>query len=204
MAKYHHGNLRNTLIEVATELLAEEGTHALSLRKMAQRAGVSHNAPYMHFADKEAVLAGIAEEGFRLLAIEIESAIATADTSTYGRLIAASSAYIRFALDRPNHLQVMFRPYEVEKYPSLLAASQAALNCLFELVKSGQENHTLIAGNPHQMTKSIWAMVHGVAVISIAYQTNMLLPENTSIDDGVASVFVGFLLDGLATKKACS
>jgi AcrR family transcriptional regulator len=201
MAKYHHGNLRNTLIKVATELLAEEGTHALSLRKMAQRAGVSHNAPYMHFADKEAVLAEIAEEGFRLLAIEIESAIATADTSTYGQLIAASNAYIRFALDRPNHLQVMFRPYEVEKYPSLLAASQAALNCLFELVKSGQENNTLIAGDTHQMTKSIWAMVHGVAVISIACQTNMLLPENVSIDEGVATVFVGFLLDGLATKK---
>jgi AcrR family transcriptional regulator len=199
MAKYHHGNLRNTLIKVATELLAEEGTHALSLRKMAQRAGVSHNAPYMHFADKEAVLAEIAEEGFRLLAIEIESAIATADTSTYRQLIAASNAYIRFALDRPNHLQVMFRPYEVEKYPSLLQASQSALNCLFELVKSGQENNTLIAGNTHQMTKSIWAMVHGVAVISIAYQTNIFLPENTSIEEGVASVFVGFLLDGLAS-----
>jgi AcrR family transcriptional regulator len=201
MAKYHHGDLRNTLIKVATELLAEEGTHALSLRKMAQRAGVSHNAPYMHFADKEAVLAEIAEEGFRLLAIEIESAIATAENSTYRQLIAASNAYIRFALDRPNHLQVMFRPYEVEKYPSLLAASQTALNCLFELVKSGQENHTLIAGDTHQMTKSIWAMVHGVAVISIAYQTNILLPENASIEDGVASVFVGFLLDGIATKK---
>ena len=62
--KYHHGNLRNKLIAIATELLSEEGAHSLSLRKISQRAGVSHNAPYMHFADKEAVLAAIAEEGF--------------------------------------------------------------------------------------------------------------------------------------------
>jgi AcrR family transcriptional regulator len=75
MAKYHHGNLRNALIAIATELLAEEGVHALSLRKMAQRAGVSHNAPYMHFADREAVLVAIAEEGFRLLSVEVESTI---------------------------------------------------------------------------------------------------------------------------------
>ena len=54
MPKYHHGDLRNTLIEIATVLLAEEGVHGVSLRKMAQQAGVSHNAPYMHFADKEA------------------------------------------------------------------------------------------------------------------------------------------------------
>ena len=82
MAKYHHGNLRNALLAIATELLVEDGIQALSLRKMAQRAGVSHNAPYMHFADKEAVLAAIAEEGFRRLAIEVEAAISQAGQSS--------------------------------------------------------------------------------------------------------------------------
>jgi AcrR family transcriptional regulator len=205
MPKYHHGDLRNTLIEIATVLLAESGVHGVSLRKMAQQAGVSHNAPYMHFPDKESVLAAIAEEGFRLLVVEVQSAISRSGASTRQQLIAASNAYVNFAIDRANHLQVMFHPFDVEKYPSLLAASQALLNLLFELVKSGQDKGELKAGDAHAMTKSIWAMVHGIATISlakpsrmkIAHKTNSLLPEQSSTTD-VVDRFVNFLLDGLA------
>ena len=187
MTKYHHGNLRNTLLTIAVELLAEDGVHALSMRKMAQRAGVSHNAPYMHFRDKDAVLAAIAEEGFILLAIEVESAIAKADKSARQQLIAASETYVRFALDRADRLQVMFRPIEVEKYPKLLEVSQASLNRLFEIVKAGQENGELRSGNPHEMTKAIWTMVHGIAALSIAYKT-LLLPEKNSVEDVVRTL----------------
>ena len=196
MTKYHHGNLRNTLLTIAVELLAEDGVHALSMRKMAQRAGVSHNAPYMHFRDKDAVLAAIAEEGFNLLTIEVESAIAKADKSTRQQLIAASETYVRFALDRADRLQVMFRPIEVEKYPNLLEVSQASLNRLFEIVKAGQEKGELRSGDPHEMTKAIWTMVHGIAALSIAYKT-LLLPEKNSVEDVVITL-MNYLLDGLA------
>lgn len=196
MSQYHHGNLRNALLTIATELLSEDGVHSLSLRKMAQRAGVSHNAPYMHFADKEAVLAAIAEEGFRLLLVEVESAISHANTTRL-QLIAASNAYVNFALNHPNHVQVMFCPYDAEKYPSLLEASQASLNRLFELVKIGQERGELISGDTQAMTKSIWAMVHGVATLSIAYKTNILSPGKTSTEETI-SVFIDCLLAGLA------
>jgi AcrR family transcriptional regulator len=197
MVKYHHGNLRNLLIEIATELLAEEGVGDLSLRKIAQRAGVSHNAPYMHFADKEAMLVAIAEASFRLLATEVESAISTAGDGNREQLMAASNAYVRFALDRPNRLQVMFYPYDELKYPKVLEAARASLDRLFQLVKAGQERGELIAGNTLEMTKAIWAMVHGIATISIAYKTKMLLPDKTSTEESV-SVFVKLLLDGLA------
>jgi AcrR family transcriptional regulator len=196
MAKYHHGNLRNALIEIATELLAEEGVHALSLRKMAQRAGVSHNAPYMHFADREAVLVAIAEEGFRLLSVEVESTISQASTTRL-QLIAASNAYVNFAINHPNHMQLMFCPYDEERYPSLLESSRASLHCLFKLVEIGQENRELISGNTQEMTKAIWAMVHGVATLSIAYKTNNLLPGKISTEETI-SVFINCLLDGLA------
>jgi AcrR family transcriptional regulator len=196
MAKYHHGNLRNALIEIATELLAEEGVHALSLRKMAQRAGVSHNAPYMHFADREAVLVAIAEEGFRLLSVEVESTISQVSTTRL-QLIAASNAYVNFAIDHPNHMQLMFCPYDEERYPSLLESSRASLHRLFKLVEIGQENRELISGNTQEMTKAIWAMVHGVATLSIAYKTNNLLPGKISTEETI-SVFINCLLDGLA------
>jgi AcrR family transcriptional regulator len=197
MAKYHHGNLRNTLLVIATELLAEEGVHSLSLRKMAQRAGVSHNAPYMHFADKEAVLAAIAEEGFRLLAIDVESAISKSRDGSRQQLIAASEAYVCFAINHADHLQVMFQPTDVDKYPTLLEVSQASLNRLFALVKLGQENGEFRPGDTYEMTKAIWAMVHGVATLSIAYQTVILLPGKNSGED-VVTVLVNYLLDGLS------
>jgi AcrR family transcriptional regulator len=197
MAKYHHGDLRNTLIAIAIELLGEEGTHGLSLRKIAQRAGVSHNAPYMHFADKEALLAAISEASFRLLSIEVESAISTAGNSTRQQLMAASNAYVNFALDRPERLQVMFYPYDAVKYPRAIEASQLSLNRLFEIVKTGQENGSLIPGNTEEMTKAIWAMVHGIATISIAYQTNILASVNLSTEQSTA-IFINLLLDGLS------
>ncbi len=197
MTNYHHGDLRNTLIAIATELLAEEGVQGLSLRKMAQKAGVSHNAPYMHFADKQAVLAAIAEAGFHLLAVEVESATATAGKSTRQQLVAACTAYVNFAIDRANHVQVMFHPFDLEQYPSLLAASQVALNLLFAIVKSGQINGELKSGDPHAITKAIWAMVHGVATISIANRTTNLLLKN-DLGENTVSVFISFLLDGLA------
>jgi AcrR family transcriptional regulator len=198
MPKYHHGDLRNALISIATELLAEDGLHALSLRKMAQRAGVSHNAPYMHFADKEAVLVAIAEEGFRLLAVDVESAISQAGSGTHEQLIVASQAYVRFALGHPDHVQVMFRPVDEAKYPSLVKTSQLSLNRLFELVKSGQEKGELNSGDPQAMTKAIWAMAHGISAISIAYKTS-IMPSTKSSSEDITSMFVSFLLDGLAS-----
>ncbi|WP_392481408.1 TetR/AcrR family transcriptional regulator [Nostoc sp. C110] len=195
--KYHHGNLRNKLIAIATELLSEEGAHSLSLRKISQRAGVSHNAPYMHFADKEAVLAAIAEEGFRLLSVQVETAIKEVNKDTKQQLIAASSAYVNFALEHSNHLQVMFCYYNPEKYPSLIEVSQTSLDQLFKIVQAGQKDGTLIAGNPHEITKTIWALVHGVAAISIAYESKIILPEKKSAQE-VVSTFVTLLLNGLA------
>jgi AcrR family transcriptional regulator len=198
MAKYHHGNLRNVLITSAIALLAEEGVHGLSLRKISQRAGVSHNAPYMHFADKEAVLAAVAEEGFRQLAVQVAGAIAHSEDNTRQRLITVSRTYVNFALSHPHHVQVMFHPTDVAKYPTLVEASQISLNQLFEIVKSGQVKGELIAGDTHSMTKAIWAMVHGVAMILIADRPeDVIAVEKVAIEEKVA-IFISFLLDGLA------
>jgi hypothetical protein len=101
--------------------------------------------------------------------------------------------------------ELAFCPYDAEKYPSFLKASQASLNCLFELVfelvKVGQERGELKAGNLQEMTKAIWAMVHGVATLSIAYKTNILLPEKTSTEETI-SVFIDCLLYGLAATTS--
>src|SRR5262245_42493142 len=99
-ASYHHADLRPALLAAARRLLAECGAEALSLREVARKTGVSHNAPYRHFADRQALLAAVAAEGFATLAERTRAAGATA--AARRRLGPIGAAYVRFALDEPN------------------------------------------------------------------------------------------------------
>ena len=67
MNTYHHGDLKNALIQAGIEILSIEGVKGLSLRRVAKRAGVSHAAPYAHFKDKQALVAAISTEGYKKL-----------------------------------------------------------------------------------------------------------------------------------------
>ena len=98
MSTYHHGELRPTLLGTAAKILEKEGRDAISLRDLARRAGVSHNAPYRHFADREALLAALAEEGFTLLAAALEGKLWREQ----------ATAYLRFALANPERFRLLF------------------------------------------------------------------------------------------------
>src|SRR3979411_2879504 len=104
---YHHGHLREALLQAAIQLIAEVGPAGFTLREVARRADVSHNAPYRHFPDREDVLAAVAAQGFR----ELDEAMLAAlrqKRSQVGRLKRAGLAYVEFALRRPEHFTVMF------------------------------------------------------------------------------------------------
>jgi AcrR family transcriptional regulator len=98
MSTYHHGDLRQTVLQVAGEILEKEGLGALSLRELARRAGVSHNAPYRHFPDRESLLAALATEGFELLGDALESRPRRE----------MGEAYVEFALAHPERFRLMF------------------------------------------------------------------------------------------------
>src|SRR5712691_4818265 len=100
---YHHGNLRPALVAEAVRVLAEGDAASLSLRELARRLGVSHAAPYRHFADKDALLAAIAQQGFELLAAEVEAAAAQHPDEPARQLADTGWAYVRFALRQPQH-----------------------------------------------------------------------------------------------------
>src|SRR6266478_9089319 len=98
---YHHGDLRHALIQAGLEMLAEGGAAALDLRKVARKAGVSHAAPYRHFADKQALIAAINEEGFHRLAERIQHALQEVPDDAFEQLFGIARAYVQFAQENP-------------------------------------------------------------------------------------------------------
>src|SRR5262245_19733670 len=97
---YHHGNLRKALLDAAIGLIAEVGPTAFTLREVARRAGVSHNAPYRHFQAKEDLMAAVATEGYRELTAAMLHA-AKGQPNAVDRLKRAGLGYVTFALRRP-------------------------------------------------------------------------------------------------------
>src|ERR1700710_2248552 len=107
-------SLHETLIRSALEILAEAGVGELSRRAVARRANVSAMAPYRHFADKEALLAEVAAQGFRLLHARLAEAAASAPEPA-ARLPAQGVVYVAFACEQPNLFKLMFGPAIADK-----------------------------------------------------------------------------------------
>lgn len=163
---YHHGNLRETLLEAAIRLIAEVGPTAFTLREVARRASVSHNAPYRHFQSKEALLASVGSQGFRELNEAMLQA-AEKQASNLDRLKRAGVAYVAFALRRPEHFTVMFdAPVPKGKHPDSTAASKESFDTLVKLVKNCQDEGQLPCGNSSEFALLAWTMVHGIAKLA--------------------------------------
>ncbi|GAA1931221.1 TetR/AcrR family transcriptional regulator [Nocardioides hwasunensis] len=103
---YHHGSLRDSLLEAGRRQLLEEGVASLTLRGLAKRVGVSHSAPLRHFDDRDALLDAIAAAGFAELISELESAAGL--SSLRARLTQYARAHARFALESGPLLELMF------------------------------------------------------------------------------------------------
>lgn len=162
---YHHGDLRQALVDATLELIAREDAGAVSLREVARQAGVSAAAPYHHFRDKNALLAAVAEEGFRALNGHMEEALAggrEAGPTEMLRLLAR--CYVHFAIEHPSHYRVMFREEwnDEEKYPSTHAEGMRAFQRLLEwaaATRAAQGGD----GDAETLALTTWSWVHGLA-----------------------------------------
>lgn len=161
---YHHGDLRETLLAAAIELIAERGLHALSLRECARRADVSHAAPYRHFADKGALVLALARRGFGQLAAAGVAAMAEFQEPR-DRLDAYGAAYVRFAVENPVLFRVMFT---VEFDGDLKAEAARADDDggAFDLLV--EATAAVVDGTPDQAllgTIAAWSLPHGLAML---------------------------------------
>jgi AcrR family transcriptional regulator len=165
---YHHGNLKTALLNASLALISELGPQAFTLREVARRAGVSHNAPYRHFRDKDELLAAVALQGFvRLTAAMKRSAARGATAGERFRL--CGRGYVSFALRWPQHFQVMFDlPSSQDKYPEHANAADEAFATLLTFIAECQEAGVLPAGDSESLALLAWSMVHGIAKLAVS------------------------------------
>ncbi len=132
----HHGDLRQALISAALDLIADSDADEVTLRAVARRAGVSSAAPYHHFADKNALLAAVARDGFESLG-EVQLEVLARPGSPRDRLERLVSGYVLFALRHPTHYRLMFRtPPSAVEGAEAAALREVALGTFGRLVEA--------------------------------------------------------------------
>jgi AcrR family transcriptional regulator len=167
-SSYHHGDLRNALVKAALALVEKQGAEAFTLREVARRAGVTHAAPYRHFRTKAALLAAVAEEGFRGLLASLEVSAERAGPELLAQFRGTSVGYVRFAINNQAHFRVMFGPFEaLAEHPGLAKATRDAFEFLLNLIKACQQEGSIRQGNSEEIALSCWSLVHGIASLLV-------------------------------------
>jgi AcrR family transcriptional regulator len=200
---YHHGDLRRAIVKAALEILGETQSLEFSLRELARRAGVSHNAPYKHFADKRELLAAVSAAGFETLANRMARDIAGLKNARE-RLFAMLRAYVDHGVENPALYSLMFggflggpdrsRPAielaEAEKTKALLAGAIAA-GGLGSTIPDTSRNETKIAG----AILACWTLVHGLTLL---LADGLVGPKKNA--GALADSLVQGMIDGLAAE----
>ena len=160
---YHHGALREALLEQAERTVRERGADALSLRELARDVGVSHGAPRRHFPDRQALLDAVAEAGFDRLGAELRAAADGAGDEFEPRLRATAAAYVRFATRDPALLDLMFAGKHRETSGALHEAAENAFAVMLELIAQGQAEGALEPGEPERVGLVLFSTIQGIA-----------------------------------------
>lgn len=177
-------DVRRAVLDAAIEIITTDGPDQVSMREVARRAGVSHQAPYHHFTDRAGIFAAISEEGFRAFTAEFRSALAGASDS----LADCLSSYVRFALTHKGHFKVMFRSdiCGVTTHEATREAADAAYLALLDLAA--------LAGNAPAGVDAVvlpvwlWSQAHGLATLLVDGPLAAKLPPELQIETLVDEV----------------
>jgi AcrR family transcriptional regulator len=164
--EYHHGDLRRALLDATVALVARRGVDGFSLRETARAAGVSAGAPYHHFADKDALLAAVAEEGFHLFYAALAEAAKAAAPDARGRAENVGVAYVRFAVEHPTQFRIMLGQDARRRlrHRGLARAAGEAYQLVRRVLVQG------VGGGGDVSEAAVvgwWSVVHGLAFLVI-------------------------------------
>ncbi len=166
--QYHHGDLRAALLAEALRTIQTRGIEQLTLRAVGERLGVSRSALYRHFSDKQALLAAVGREGFRMLRAALTDALRAAGDGPAG-FEAMGLAYIRFALTHAAHYRVMFGGFveSCSKDLDFVQEAKATFQVLQDALSDLQRANLVRADDPQMQSLFVWSMVHGISMLAI-------------------------------------
>lgn len=165
---YHHGNLKQVLVQTGIDLLEETGLEAMSLRAIAARAGVSHAAPRNHFGSLRGLHTAIAAEGFRRHATDMRDGVDAA-TGPEGRLQAALVGYVRFAAQHPALFRLMFSEALCDfDDPALQTAATASYAVLADISTGLDWDKADTPDAQRRAEMMLWSLAHGYATLTNA------------------------------------
>ena len=169
---YHHGDLRQAVIDSALQLIAERDIQSLTLREIAKRVGGSPMAPYRHFKNKAVLLAVLAQEGFQALYVHLQATLEQSSSHPLGQLKALGVAYILYAVENPIHYRVMFDSSLSNRtvYPPLYQTAVKSFECLVQVLIECQQAGLIGAGDPKELAQINWSMCHGLSMLLIDHQ----------------------------------
>lgn len=173
-------DLRRRVLDASLALIDSAGLEAFSMREVARRAGVSHQAPYHYFADREAIMAAIVIEGFGQLREDLLTAGAgIADPRQ--RLTALGKAYLAFAMRQPAHFKLMFRSewVDAEKHAQAGACAQDAFSVLSEVIGAIAEGRD---DEVRTLLLTAWSLAHGMATLAIEGKLNKFIAPDVGVE----------------------
>lgn len=171
-------DVRGRVLNAAVKLIDRGGLAGLSMREVARAAGVSHQAPYHYFADREAIFAALAEEGFKILAMRLENTVAS-DEPAVDRFVQAGQTYVEFALDHPALFRLLFRPDVVatERFPEARACGERAFRTVPALVQACIEEGLPAEPSVQALVVLAWSIPHGLACLLLDGPLAMKVPD---------------------------
>tara|TARA_R110002072_G_scaffold20841_1_gene75119 strand:- start:3875 stop:4525 length:651 start_codon:yes stop_codon:yes gene_type:complete len=174
---YHHGDLRQSLIDAACKHLLESGADTLSLRALAREVGVSQTAPYRHFESKSALFRAIALYGFELLLDEMSQVATEYEDDLEQSIVEIGMAYVDFARRNPEKYQLFFDSSLVDFKESdeLVEASNAAFGVLTTVIQRGIDGGVFVDRPLLEVAGALWSGIHGAA--------SLLLSKAPAIED---------------------
>jgi AcrR family transcriptional regulator len=168
--RYHHGDLPRALLDAALHIVEKQGTEALTLRAVARLAGVSQAAPYRHFTSKEAILAAVAEDGFRSLMAAMKESVNACAEGPLGRLRAVGVSYVTFATSHPSHFRVMFGRERANPvaFPALRQVAIDTLGIVVDVISDCQRAGLVRSEEPAtDLALTAWSCVHGLSALLV-------------------------------------
>jgi len=192
--KYHHGQLREALIESALNILKEKGIKGLNLRDLARATGVTPAAPYSHFSDKDELLAAVAASGFQRLALQMAED-ATGCRDTRSRIEKLLTSYVRFAMENKPLFQLMFSGTQAQMKDHPILAMTAGKS--YALISAALSKRQAPAEDTPFLTVAVWSLCHGLTALIIERKIKLEQFGAATVDEfikRIVGIFSGHLV----------